>query len=518
MTTKESIQWFKTMFIKDLEAAVVGTPFSVDMLAAIAQQETSYIWSALLKHDLSLPKILELCVGDTIDKRRSEFPTSKSALMTAPRGPKMFAIARQALVEMTQYVPGYAGAVRDPDKFCHGFGIFQYDLQFFKNDPDFFLQKKWGDFSACAARCIDELNAAMKRQGWTNKTTLSDTEQVYVAIAYNKGRANPALGFKQGYRPKGGKYYGENIVEYLALAQSISPRAVAVTSPGPSVWAMPEKSHPLLKFGDGGDEVKVLQALLQSQGFFAAAVLGHFHEKTRQAVLYFQQTHLGQDGKPLEVDGEVGDDTWWALYYPSGAPQKSNIPALLPAGLTPMRAKVLKIAAAEHQAGVHEIPDGSNWGDGVIKYLEKGGSPANPWCCFFWSWCVYRALGEYAFGEPMGHVLTTWRRAKTKGFAMDKAGYAPVPGDAFVMLFKDDSGKLKGTGHIGFVLRVDKARNATAFNTVEGNCGNRVKVGRRQMDQSTLVGFINQYSLEKQPSGWKTGLVTAGDVGAEGTR
>jgi hypothetical protein len=47
------------------------------MLAAIAQQETGYIWSALLKHNLSLQKILELCGGDTIDKGRSAFPTSK---------------------------------------------------------------------------------------------------------------------------------------------------------------------------------------------------------------------------------------------------------------------------------------------------------------------------------------------------------------------------------------------------------------------------------------------------------
>ena len=132
-------------------------------------------------------------------------------------------------------------------------------------------------------KCVAELNAAMERQGWANKTTLSDTEKVYVAIAYNTGRANPALGFKQGYRSDDGKYYGENIVEYLALAQSISPRgvgstatSVAVTGPGPSVSAMPEKPHPLLTLGDGGDEVKVLQALLQSQGFFAAAVLGHF--------------------------------------------------------------------------------------------------------------------------------------------------------------------------------------------------------------------------------------------------
>ena len=101
---------------------------------------------------------------------------------------------------------------------------------------------------------------------------------------------------------------------------------------------------------------------------------------------------------------------------------------------------------------------------------------------------------------------------------MDKGGYAPIPGDAFVMLYKDDSGKLKGTGHIGFVLRVDKAKNATVFNTVEGNCGNRVKVGRRQMDQSSLVGFINHYQREKKPRRWETGLVRADDVGAEGTR
>jgi peptidoglycan hydrolase-like protein with peptidoglycan-binding domain len=612
MKTKEAIQWFKNTFNEHLEAAVAGTPFSVDMLAAIAHQETGYIWGPLVDKKLSTGKVLALCVGDTLDadKGRTAFPKTKSDLLAAPRGDKMFAIARQALMEMAQYTSSYSGAVKNPNKFCHGFGIFQYDLQFFKKDPAFFLRKKWKDFAACAAKCVEELKDALKRQGWTNKTTLSDTEKVYVAIAYNKGRANPALGFKQGYKSKSedgrGTYYGENIFEFLRIARSISPRAVgsittsvAVTSLKPAISAMPEKSHPLLRFGDVGnevkvlqallqshgffaaalgghfqektrkavlsfqqanlgrdgkplkvdgevgddtwwalyhpsgmpqkshpllrfgdvgDEVKVLQALLQSQGSFAAALGGHFQEKTRQAVLYFQQTHLGRDGKPLEVDGEVGDDTWWALYHPSGMPQKSNIPAILPARLTPMRAKVLKIAAAEHQAGVHEIPDGSNWGDGVIKYLEEGSSPANPWCCFFWNWCVYRALSEHAFGKPIGQVLTTWQQAKTKGWAMDKAGYAPVPGDAFVMLYKDNSGKLTGTGHIGFVLRVDKARNATAFNTVEGNCGNRVKVGRRQMDQSTLVGFINQYSQEKKPRGWETGLVPADDVGAEGTR
>jgi hypothetical protein len=179
---------------------------------------------------------------------------------------------------------------------------------------------------------------------------------------------------------------------------------------------------------------------------------------------------------------------------------------------------VLGIAAAEHQAGVQEIPDGSNWGDGVTKYLQEGGAPPSPWCCFFWSWCVHQATGQHPLGEPMGHVLSTWRAATKKGWSREKGNYSPVPGDAFVMLYTNDAGKLTGTGHIGFVLRVDRAREATVFNTTEGNCGNRVKVGLRQICQSSLVGFINQYAQDEQPTDWETGLIAADDVGAEGTR
>jgi hypothetical protein len=48
MKTKEGIQWCENTFNRYLEAAVVGTPFSVDMLAAIAQQQTGYIWGPLV--------------------------------------------------------------------------------------------------------------------------------------------------------------------------------------------------------------------------------------------------------------------------------------------------------------------------------------------------------------------------------------------------------------------------------------------------------------------------------------
>ena len=221
MKTREALAWFKTNFGPKLEPAVAGTPFTIDMFAAIAYQESGEVWPTLVDKQLGIPKILELCVGDSLDGR-SAFPRSKTELLAASQGQEMFGIAHQSLVDMAQYITGYQGVARNPNKFCHGFGIFQYDIQFFKEDPAFFLQKKWCDFGACTAKLIAELRAAMASRSlyWSNKTALSDTEKVYVAIAYNCGHADPRSGFQQGFRSDG-RYYGENIFEYLRLAQQI---------------------------------------------------------------------------------------------------------------------------------------------------------------------------------------------------------------------------------------------------------------------------------------------------------
>ena len=241
MKITDAIAWFKKNFGPKVRKAVAGTPFSADMVTAIAYQETGYIWSVLVDKQLSLQKILELCVGDTLDApNRDAFPRNKAELIAAPGGQEMFLVARQALVDMAQYIPGYQKVVRIPDKFCHGYGIFQYDIQFFKDDPAFFLQKKWSDITACIGKVVVELRQAMQRQGWANKTTLTDTERVYVAIAYNCGRANPARGFKQGHQSDDGSFYGDNIFEYLRLAQQI-----IVAAPVKIVSTPPETAAPL---------------------------------------------------------------------------------------------------------------------------------------------------------------------------------------------------------------------------------------------------------------------------------
>lgn len=69
MKIRDALTWFKTNFGPKLEPAVAGTPFNIDMLSAIAYQESGEVWPVLVDKQLGIPKILELCVGDTLDGR-----------------------------------------------------------------------------------------------------------------------------------------------------------------------------------------------------------------------------------------------------------------------------------------------------------------------------------------------------------------------------------------------------------------------------------------------------------------
>jgi hypothetical protein len=220
---KDGMRWFKVQFGAKIEAALQVTPFTVSFMTAIAVQESFEIWG-LVYHKLPVDQVLALCVGDSIGgPTRKAFPTSKADLLSVkkPDGTAMYDIARASLAAVGQYVPSYKTAWRQ-GKFCHGYGIFQYDLQFFKKKPDYFLKKQWADFDACLAQAISELQAARKRAKLASKKTLTDMELAFVAIAYNAGSVNPAKGLKQGYYNKADKtYYGEDFWDYLQAAKAI---------------------------------------------------------------------------------------------------------------------------------------------------------------------------------------------------------------------------------------------------------------------------------------------------------
>ena len=79
MIDKDALRWFKETFGHELTKAAADTPYSIDLLVAIAAQETGEIW-APLRNKLSVTELLGICVGDTLDadKGRVAFPQSRA--------------------------------------------------------------------------------------------------------------------------------------------------------------------------------------------------------------------------------------------------------------------------------------------------------------------------------------------------------------------------------------------------------------------------------------------------------
>ena len=246
MKITDAIKWFKDTFAPELQTVTVNTPFDPDLLCAIAYQETGFIWSNLIGK-IPVSEIPFLCVGDTIDApNRKAFPINKQALFNVKDGDVMFDIARDCLINMAQFIKGYSAAVNNRNKFVHGFGIFQYDLQHFKNNPEYFLQKKWADPKNSFLLCIKELFEAKARQGWKSKLTLTDNEKIFVAIAYNRGKADLSRGFKQGHQSADGRFYGENIFDYFSIAKSVTTTGIVSTN-GPAPIPAPTHLAPAKK-------------------------------------------------------------------------------------------------------------------------------------------------------------------------------------------------------------------------------------------------------------------------------
>jgi hypothetical protein len=244
MPTPDDMRWFKTNFQTKLEAGLQGTPYTVDFMTALACQETGEVFPKLRQNDLSLDRILELCVGDTLDAPRRSvdaFPKNKTDLVAHhPKGQEIFHLARQALIDMAQFVKEYQGVASDhhPDKFCHGFGIFQFDIQHCKTDPDYFLQKRYANFDECLKKAIGELEPARRAIGLPGDRPLTDHELAFVAIAYNigPGRFRASRGLQQGFAPKDehgkvvGPFYGEQFFDFMQKSKTVTADAGSATT------------------------------------------------------------------------------------------------------------------------------------------------------------------------------------------------------------------------------------------------------------------------------------------------
>lgn len=222
----------------------------------------------------------------------------------------------------------------------------------------------------------------------------------------------------------------------------------------------------------GEQDVQLVKAiktrLNQALGFMDQPELmldandGNFGPKMESAVRYFQSRHVDQEGLLLRQDGELGPNTWAALFGDETV-NSSTAPR------DPFLARVLQTASAEEAKHVREHPKNSNRGPEVDSYVASTGAPmGSSWCCAFVYWCFDQSAKAMGRANPMVRTagcLTHWEQAKQKGAKCVPAEKA-VENPALVqsgMVFIMDHGA--GMGHTGLVEKV----NGGVLTTIEGN-------------------------------------------------
>jgi hypothetical protein len=126
----------------------------------------------------------------------------------------MFRIARESLERIAPVNAGYRRAASNSNKLCHGLGMFQYDIQFFKSTPAYFLNGQWKTLRGTVGKGVAELKTRMAALYDATRRQLTHDESVYLAIAYNQGAAHQEEHGDQevqGYKDEDGVYYCEHI-------------------------------------------------------------------------------------------------------------------------------------------------------------------------------------------------------------------------------------------------------------------------------------------------------------------
>ena len=282
-------------------------------------------------------------------------------------------------------------------------------------------------------------------------------------------------------------------------------------------YIQPPPLRRALWYGHRGRDVLLVQGILQEEGFLQETPMGNFNGPTREAVRYFQGTHIGKEGNFLEVDGIVGPKTWWALFNPNGSAQQNHIStpedtnAILGPHTYAERAAVVRYLYELHAKGVKEVPDGSNYGDGVTPIVNA--------CGFRYGiyWCLAVAVYAHAHvtkAAPLGamhvHCATFWNKALANHKAHLKGRYTPIPGDIAIYNYRggpDARGRLHGAGHATTVVRV--SHDGKVHNAIEGNAGNRLKHSMRHEADKSLVGYVNLWGDEKNPPQFRRGITKA---------
>ena len=182
--------WLETHYGEKCAAATEGTPFTKELLYAIACQETAiyfYDWTK----DYTPGEVLGRCVFDAsgdANGTRKAFPKN-TAEFIARYGQD---VANMLIAEAnkTRAMRGFG-----PKQWVYaGYGLFQYDIQFIQTDEAFFTQKQWYEMDHCLSKVMKEL-----RSKWASHPN----DLFHTIKAYN------------GSGPRA-ENYANNVLQFLA--------------------------------------------------------------------------------------------------------------------------------------------------------------------------------------------------------------------------------------------------------------------------------------------------------------
>jgi hypothetical protein len=146
-------EWLEQHYGNDCAAATAGTPFTKELLYAIACQEAAiyfYDWT----RDHTPEEVLGRCVFDAsgdVNGTRLAFPKNTDAFIE--RYGQELADMLIAEANKTRVMRGFG-----PKQWVYaGYGLFQYDLQHIQTDETFFREKQWYQMNHCLEKVMKEL-------------------------------------------------------------------------------------------------------------------------------------------------------------------------------------------------------------------------------------------------------------------------------------------------------------------------------------------------------------------------
>lgn len=158
-SAKTCTRWLLEHFGDDMRAAVIGKLYQLEHLCAIVCQETAYKWLKWIDATKDPKTIIERCVfdasGDSSQSPRSAFPKNTKAFREVYGDSLTNMLINEA--NLTRKMQNMS----DKQWVYKGYGIFQYDLQHIKTDPDFFVKKQWYSFSNCLHKVCSELDGKL---------------------------------------------------------------------------------------------------------------------------------------------------------------------------------------------------------------------------------------------------------------------------------------------------------------------------------------------------------------------